>query len=411
MTRLQRLQLRQSEIRQRLAELLDTETRSEEEDNELDSLTREARSIETDVRAAMVLEAQEEREHRIETNVEDLTPEGREREELRSRFSIGRLLAARIRGTQPGGVEAEYAAAMGGTAGQCFTEIFETRAVTPGVEGGTEQRPIVPALFDMSVAPYLGIAMTTVSSGDVAFPILATSLTADTAAKGSQVPQTAGAFTVSSVQPRRLGASFQVQYEDLARLEGMEQSLRMNLQETMTNALDDHVINGDDDSGDGKVQGLLPQLTDPTEPAANPETWERFNVAFVSAIDGLHAYDETAVRALVGVGTYRHMAGQFRAAESNESFSAYWRRTGGGVRATKKIAPPASNIQQAIIVRNNPAGDSPATMAHWSSFDMTVRDVFSNARAGEVTITASVLVSDVVLLRSGVYLQDSFRLA
>ena len=54
MNKLQKLQIRQSEIRQRLNELLGLETRTEEQTSELKTLTAEGSAIEPEVRAAIV---------------------------------------------------------------------------------------------------------------------------------------------------------------------------------------------------------------------------------------------------------------------------------------------------------------------------------------------------------------------
>ena len=413
MDTLQKLQLRQSQIRGKMSDLLELETRSDEQDTELGSLTREMRSLETSLQAAIITNPPIE----TETRAAGGDAESRERLELRGQFQVHRVFGALLGGSRVDGVEAEYATAVGATAGTIPTDVYETRsdaltletrAVTSGVQGGTTQRPIVPAIFDRSIAPYLGIEMPSAGTGDQAFPILATSVTAEPAAKGATAVQTPGAFTVSSVQPRRLTGSFKFRVEDAARLAGMEGALRRNLREALSNSLDNHALNGSA-TGDGTINGLLNILGDPAVPAANAETWARYNAALAGHIDGLFAVDQLGVRALVGPQTYRHMASQFRATESNESFAAYAARVFGGVRATRRIANPSSEVQQAVIRRTNPAGDSVAVMPHWNS--ITIRDIYSGATEGEVVVTAIALVGDVTVLRSGAFVQDSFRVA
>ena len=81
------------------------------------------------------------------------------------------------------------------------------------------------------------------------------------------------------------------------------------------------------------------------------------------------------------------------------------------MRVSARIANPASNIQQAIIRRANPAGDSVAVMPVWSRPGVDQRrHIFERQKRVEVTVTAIVLVGDVVVLRSGCFVQDSFRL-
>ena len=60
--------------------------------------------------------------------------------------------------------------------------------------------------------------------------------------------------------------------------------------------------------------------------------------------------------------------------------------------------------------RNNPAGDRVAVMPTWQGLEL-IRDPYSGAAKGEVVVTGVVLMGDVVLLRSGCFVQDSYRLA
>ena len=121
--------------------------------------------------------------------------------------------------------------------------------------------------------------------------------------------------------------------------------------------------------------------------------------------------DESGIRALVGPHTYRHMAASLRSGNAaDQTFSQFWRSNGGGVRATRRIADPASNIQQAIIRRSNPAGDRVAVAPVWMGLEI-IRDPYTDAPKGQIVVTGTVLVGGVVLLRSDAFVQDSFRLA
>lgn len=425
MTRKQKIEVKMSECRERLGKLLDLETRSEEQNKELKDATLELRSLETDLQAAVALDASEPEEQTTEKRNE-ADAEERERLELRSKFSVGRFIGWKAGRNALDGVENEYMAAVQ-SEGRLPISVFEretrsdngngleTRAVTPGGEGGTNQRPIVPAVFQRSVAQFLGISMPDAGIGDVAFPVLSTKPAGGVGvkAKGAALNADAGAFTVSTQQPRRIGAAFTVRVEDLARLSGMEEALRTAIQGVIAEKLDDEILNGAAAAynTDGQIRGLLVQLTDPAAPSTGAEDWTRFHNAATSHLKDPWALTERDIRLLFGEDTYRYAASMFRANETTESFPAYWNRVGGGVRLSGKIAAPASNIQQAVVVRMNPANDQAAVMPAWSGFDMTVRDVYSEASKGHVTLTVHMLVGDVVLLRSDVYVKDSFRLA
>ena len=190
--------------------------------------------------------------------------------------------------------------------------------------------------------------------------------------------------------------------------DGMEDALRANVSTVLSDAVDAQAINGSG-SGDGTVNGLLAIMSNPTAPAANAETFARYVTAAASHVDGLYAVDLMGVRQLVGPETYRHAAGTFRAAEDSMTAGSWLRTTTGGVRTSRRIAAAAANIQQSITRRTNPAGDRVAVMPTWQGLEL-IRDQYTGAAKGEVTITGVILVGDVILLRSGCFVQGNYRL-
>ena len=108
--------LRQSEVREKLNALLGLETRTEDQDKELTTLTGEAQKLEPEIRAALVVEGAERQvAEREAAELGSLagSPEQRERLELRGRARLGRFLASAISGRAVDGVEAEYRSSMG----------------------------------------------------------------------------------------------------------------------------------------------------------------------------------------------------------------------------------------------------------------------------------------------------------
>ena len=100
MTPKQRLQIEQSEKRQRLNELLAADNLDDEQRSELDDLTKRMQQIEVELRAAIVAEPDPV------TSPASATEE-RDRLELRSRASVGRFLLAAMRGRSVDGAERE----------------------------------------------------------------------------------------------------------------------------------------------------------------------------------------------------------------------------------------------------------------------------------------------------------------
>ena len=188
MTILQKLQVRQSEIRQSINKLLGNDARTEAEQGELEKLTGEGQQIEPEIRAAIVATPDQQD---VVTSTGD--PETRERLELRNKTGLADFLRAAAGGTSVTGAAAEYAASMGvPTVGHVPMEMFgrsapqpivETRAITPGPAVKGALQPIVPYLFERSAAASLGIMMPSVPAGQVQIAKVGTAPPSDTLAK------------------------------------------------------------------------------------------------------------------------------------------------------------------------------------------------------------------------------------
>ena len=416
MTTAQKLAVRLSEVREKLNQLSGKDELTDEEQSEMRTLSGEYPALEARHRAAMIAESAEEAAAGEDTDSGD--GEDGERRELRSRSRLSRYVGAALDGVPVDGAEAELSAAAG-CPGSVPLELFEARAgtgdperraVTPAPATTDENLAgIVPAIFDRSAAAWLGMEMPSVPTGDAGYPVLSTSLTGGPVAKSAEADESAGAFTVTMAQPRRISGAFRFTVEDAARLSGMEAALRANISAVLSDALDNQTVNGSG-TADGTLNGLLAILTDPAAPAADAEDFGRYVAAAASHVDGLFAVDLAGVRQLVGVQTYGHMAGTFRSDSDSMTAEAWAMTRTGGVRTSRRIAAPASSIQQAIVRRSNPAGDRVAVMPVWQGLQM-IRDPYTNARKGEVGLTALMLVGDVIVLRAGAFVQDSYRLA
>ena len=152
MTLTQRLTIRTSEQRSRLAELAGLDELTDEQRAELGTLGTEHQDTEAQLRAAIA--SSPDADPAVDPTVD---PEVRERLELRGRASLGRYLVAALTGQQITGAEAEYQAA-------CKTpgipiDLFEqdrpeTRADTasgvPATGAGATLAPIQPYVFAQS---------------------------------------------------------------------------------------------------------------------------------------------------------------------------------------------------------------------------------------------------------------------
>ena len=165
MTNAQKLEIRASEIRQRLNEIsgLEGEALTDEVRTESDTLQTEYRDTETKRRAAIVAESAEDAKV---VPVEDLDPETRERLELRSKARVSDFVSAALSPAArswvpvpsmptPKGCRVRHAA---GTCSTLLRSPRSERAVTPGPADETvaNTRPTVPFAFARTDAAALG---------------------------------------------------------------------------------------------------------------------------------------------------------------------------------------------------------------------------------------------------------------
>ena len=171
LTRQDKLRLRQSEIRTEMAGLLDgpIEKRSEDHAAKLDGLTKEMTGLETDMRAAIALDAVDAETKAIETRAAGGNSETRELDTLLEKADMGRIFQAVIEHRSVDGVESELQQRDKLAGNMVPLDMLrtplETRAVTPAPNDvGARQQSILPAIFEQGVAAFFECAFPTCSS-------------------------------------------------------------------------------------------------------------------------------------------------------------------------------------------------------------------------------------------------------
>ena len=387
MTTAQSIMLSLSTCRQRLNTLLQIETRSPAEQNEMESLTKEVSAKEPELRASLAAE-----DDKREVTTTTGGSESRERIELRAKTGLADFLRAAAGGTSVSGAAAEYCESLGvPTVGHLPMAIFgrttpETRAITPGPAVNGPLQPTVPYVFERSAAASLGIAMPSVASGQVQIPKITTAPPADTLAKDGAAPATAAAVTLVNQAPVRIAGSFEVRVEDLAVMPSLEVALGESLQGSMSNEFDEQVFNGPS----GELNGLFTQAADESA-ASSVETYTTGIGRFAALVDGKHAYTLADVRAVIGSKTFGLYAGLF--ANSNKgdmSLFDYLTQMLGSIRVSDRVPNVSSSAQRGICVLT--ASAEMPKIHVWDAMQV-IRDPYSGAGAGKVTLTATALVS------------------
>ena len=397
----QTIQLRMSELRQKINEFGDDET-VEFRAEEMDSMTGEYRQLESKFRAALVKESAE-----IEaTPTGDLDSEGRESRALELEIEVRHYVESALTDAPLEGREREFndAHKLFGVGTQLPWAALlspearaEMRAATVAPDvGGTNSRSILGRVFAQSAADFLGVVSPMVPVGSQNFPVLSGGVVpANTAAAGA-ADETAAVLTANVLDPIRLPAAYRMQYESIQKLAMMEDALRLDLAGAIEAARDAAIIAGDGTAPN--VNGFLSELADPTNPSA-VAAFADYASARASLVDGKHAMSEDDIRLVVGKHTYRHAAGIY---QTGSGVSALDRLK---ARVSAHITAPSSDIQRAIASMSQGRAVSPM----WPSIGL-IRDPFSGASKGEIVLTATALFNFKILDESGFSLLE-FKLA
>ena len=414
------------EIERRSAELLSQEEMDDAADKEIRELaSKKQKLIEKRSAVRILLDADDEKA--IVHDEPDA--EMRERIELRSRASLTNYLLRASKGQPFEGAERELCDAAG--VEQIPLELFdpmpeqrqrETRAdaptTAPTTGTGVNLDPVFPAIFARAIIPRLGVAMPRVPSGGYSTGTVTTNLTAAAVAKGTAQESTAGAITTKSTTPHRVTARVSFRIEDIATIgtSNFESVLRQNLMLAMSDELDKLGLNGDGQNAN--PQGLLSQLTDPTDPT-EVVTFDAFVSAMADGIDG-GPWAETMknVILLANAQTMRKAETTFQSATNYKgelSAAAYLRSHSGGFLASSRMPATASMIAQAIRYRAGTMGLDgvnamrAATCPVWQ--ELSIDDIYSDSASGIRHFTMHALIGDVLIVQSTAYERVDLKLA
>ncbi|MDE0190749.1 MAG: hypothetical protein OXQ90_05290 [Gammaproteobacteria bacterium] len=414
MTTLQRLQLEQSEKRQRINELLGLGDQiTDDQRTELDGLTKRMGNLEIELRAAIVAQPDP-----VETRTD--SPEGRERRSLIGKCLLENYLAAYVGNRPLVGAEQELATELG-MVGDIPSVIFtrevpagelETRAATPAPGTvGVNMQAVEQIVFASNLAMRLGIEIRDVPSGTAAIPTITTApSTAAPKAKDGAADATAGAITVQSATPKRIPAKLTVRIEDIAAFGNgtFEPALRTALQNQLEHSFDSQIITGNGTSPN--LNGLINQLTAPTAQGAEL-TWPT-GIGVVNAfIDGTWAYSCMDLAVCVNPEGYRKAAGTFQAPETSGANGEYSLAsylddkcdsffTNSRMPATASSGALNKNATL-IVARKGHDSMSRAVVPHWGRF--SVDDIYTDSAKGQRNFVVSAITGDLMLVQSSAY--------
>ena len=396
MTHVQKLQIRQSELRQQVNAQLDIEIekRSESFDDDLGKLSREMRSLEGQLQAALLAEPA------IETRSQN-DAEGRELRDIVGRARLGNIFDSVIERRSTSGAEDELQKHYGLGPHQVPLALLETRAVSAAPANvGQNQNAIIDYVFPDSCAAFMGVDMPSVPVGEAIFPVLTSKLSVEALAEHAAGTETDGAFSAEVLTPSRLQASFFFSREDRARFAGMEESLRENLSMGLSSGLDEQVLAG--------TNGLFTGTVLANHAASVVTTFEQYKANFAYArVDGRYASSVGELRSVMGSATYAHAATAYRAngnaADAVDAALNVLMSDTAGVKVSAYVPAVASSKQNAVI-RLGMRRDMVAPI--WNGIDI-IYDEITKAANGQIVITAVMLYAVKLLRADGFYKQET----
>ena len=433
MTNRQKIELKLSEIRQRLNEIsgIEGDDFTDEIRGEADALQGEYKNLEVRHRAAITSEAEDEA--RMAGQFRD-DAEGAEIRQLMSAVSISDYLSRAAAGVGIEGRAKELNAALeveaiGKSGGICIPwvvlagpqperrEAPEQRAFTDTGDyaGGVQMRPILQRLFGPGIMDALGVRIDSVPVGRSEWPLLTGGVAPVQKAEGSAANDAVEAtFSTEILKPKRLTGKYELTHEIAAQVPGIEEALRRDLGDAVRAKMSDLVLNGDESTNAHEPDGFLTKIAAPTDPTAEA-TFEDYAGSHASAVDGIHAVTEMEVSSVIGVAAYQHAAATYRTNAGQESASEALKRRSQMCISSSYVPAPASDIQNGNIFHAAGPNGGGASMrgdsvaAVWPTLEV-IRDIYSQASQG-VVLTWVTLWDAETAFRVGAYQRVSFRLA
>jgi HK97 family phage major capsid protein len=398
---------RQSEIRQRLAELSGKERPEDAEIREMEALDGEYRQNEVRYRAALISEDDERREAGRDLE----TREGREWSDLCSGYEMRQAALALDEGRPLEGATAEVVQelrAAGGYRGVPIPlESLETRnTVASGTPDPRQTMPVVDRLFADSVASRMGVRTVAIGSGEREYPVVTSSVAAGWAATETGDVTGPTQFTTADralAPDSTLGITMTVSRKAMKQSgSGLEQAIRRDMSQAIRTELDKAVFLGAGSSGEplGIITGqsTYGYTTTAVDAAA---TWAVIRAAVTTFLTANAAGSASAVRLMIRPEIWDALDGTIF--DTGSGLVEWDRLTkhipAGNIVLTSNAleAPAGSPTASTAVLTTSVGGVPPAMLGLWGAVDM-IRDPYSLAPSGQLKLTG-LLTADVQVIR------------
>ena len=375
MTTAQKLAIRLSEIRSKLNELSGLDELTDEQRNELDSLTSEYQQKEAQHRGAIVAEADEQRAAEGAFGNGDGEPA--EVRALLDRVRVSEYVSAAVEQRMAVGAESELNAALG-IRGNGFPLSLlapapvEARATTDTDSQANQSGRWLDRLFAGTAAERIGITMESVAPGVASFPVTTAGASAAQRGRSEAVADTAWTVGVTELKPTRNAVRAVFSEEDAHRLPSLEASLRRDLGMALTEGVDRAIFVGDSGANENSadIAGLTTaaNVVEQTVTQANkvkgPETLQ----AFSELVDGKHAMGFGDLRVCSTVGAWRLWESTvINSAADNMTLAAFLRAAGLSWAARGEIETDTAAADWGAFVGRSRGIEGAGVAAIWEA--------------------------------------------
>lgn len=391
-----KIQRRQSEIRQKLAELVGKENPSDEETRSMETLDAEYRQNETRYRAALVAEDDERRAAGDELE----TRSGQEWADLMGKFEMRQVALYLDEGRNLDGATAEIVQELrsaGGFRGipVPWAALEMRNTVAAGTPDPIRTMPIIDRLFADSVAMRMGAQMIQIDAGAVEWPVATQGATAAwQATEGGNVGgPTAYQTTDKPLKPdSTLGVQMRITRKALKQSgAALEAAIRRDMSNAIRVEMDKAVFLGTGSDGQplGVISGAATYGIQQTDIDAAP-TWSVFRAAVVRFMLANAVSAPSEVRALVRPEVWDDLDAQ---QASTAAPLWEWDRivsamTAGNISlSSNALAAPAGDpLVSSALLTTATGGQPPIYVGLWGAVDM-IRDPFTDAQSGGLRVT------------------------
>lgn len=403
----QKIQRRQSEIRQQLATLAGIENPADEQRSQLAALDSEYGVNEQRFRAALISEDTERR------SADEALGDSKTTEwsKLVEQFEVRQAIRHLDDGAPLSGATAEAVQEMRSAGGYQGVPIplmaLEQRSgetIASGVVNPVDFKPIIARLFPDSVAARLGGNMVNVGKGASEYPVTSSAITAGWAASETGDVSGPTQYTTASktLKPNQnLGVSVVFTRRALLASAGVEDAARNDIRGAIQAELDKAVFLGSGTSGQplGVVAGQATYGYGTS--TATTATYAEFRAAITAFMLANAASGPGDVRVLTRPEVWDAL--DDNAWDAGSGISEWDRllsRVQSVVLSANAVATTGATSARVTtaLLTTTAGGLAPFMIGTWGGIDL-IRDPYSGAQSGQVTLTA-LLTADVTVARA-----------